>query len=92
MEWVLFCKIVLNREISIAIHMSDAYKQLIRTFITTHTFPSRLHIQYVTDNSGHYPINRLRNVAINATTTSHFFMTDIDIWPAGTIMDHLLFS
>lgn len=28
-----------------------------------------------------YPVNRLRNVAIRAVTTSHFLMTDIDIWP-----------
>lgn len=29
----------------------------------------------------HYPVNRLRNVAITAVNTSHFLMTDIDIWP-----------
>ncbi|CAN0580433.1 unnamed protein product, partial [Ectocarpus sp. 12 AP-2014] len=28
-----------------------------------------------------YPVNRLRNVAVKAVKTSHFFMTDIDIWP-----------
>lgn len=62
--------------------MSDSYKQLIRTFMNGKQFPSRLKVHYVTDNSGHYPINRLRNAAIDGTTTSHFFMTDIDIWPA----------
>ena len=88
MEWVrcIFDKSafkIKHREISIAIHMSDSYKQMIRNFMTSKTFPSRLHVSFVTDNSGHYPINRLRNVAINGTTTSHFFLTDIDIWPAG---------
>lgn len=34
------------------------------------------------DNSGHFPINRLRNVAIHNTITSHFWLTDVDIWPA----------
>lgn len=28
-----------------------------------------------------YPVNRLRNVAVRAVKTSHFLMTDIDIWP-----------
>ncbi|CAN0462058.1 unnamed protein product, partial [Ascophyllum nodosum] len=28
-----------------------------------------------------YPVNRLRNVAVRAVTTTHFLMTDIDIWP-----------
>eukprot|EP00752_Nemacystus_decipiens_P005367 g4868.t1 len=28
-----------------------------------------------------YPVNRLRNVAVRAVRTSHFLMTDIDIWP-----------
>lgn len=28
-----------------------------------------------------YPVNRLRNVAVEAVRTSHFLMTDIDIWP-----------
>lgn len=28
-----------------------------------------------------YPVNRLRNAAIATANTSHFFMTDIDIWP-----------
>lgn len=63
--------------------MSDSSKHVIRAFMNSNSFPSRFRIHYVMDNSGHYPINRLRNVAINGTTTSHFFMTDIDIWPAG---------
>ena len=42
------------------------------------------------DNSGHFPINRLRNVAINNTITSHFWLTDVDIWPA--CCSHSLFS
>ena len=34
------------------------------------------------DNSGHFPINRLRNVAIHNTITSNFWLTDVDIWSA----------
>lgn len=28
-----------------------------------------------------YPVNRLRNVAVAGVDTTHFLMTDIDIWP-----------
>ena len=34
------------------------------------------------DNSDHFPINRLRNVAIHNTITNHFWLTDVDIWSA----------
>ena len=42
------------------------------------------------DNSGHFPINRLRNVAIHNTITSNFWLTDVDIWSA--CCPHSLFS
>ena len=29
-----------------------------------------------------YPINALRNIAINNARTSHFFMSDMDMWPS----------
>ncbi len=73
---------VIYSELSISIHVTDSNKQIVRSFAHSNSFPSRLHIHYVTDNSGHYPINHLRNIAIQEVTTSHFFLTDIDIWPA----------
>lgn len=30
-----------------------------------------------------YPINRLRNIAINSITTTHFLVVDMDMWPVG---------
>lgn len=68
--------------ISVALHLDDENSQSVRLFMNQHTLPQRFRISYVKDNSGHYPINRLRNVAINNTLTSHFWLTDIDIWPA----------
>ena len=38
-----------------------------------------LHLQTQEDL---YPINKLRNIAIKNVQTSHFFMTDMDMWPS----------
>ncbi|KAK8818484.1 hypothetical protein WA577_003787 [Blastocystis sp. JDR] len=76
--------------ISVALHLDDENSQSIRLFMNQHTLPQRFRISYVKDNSGHYPINRLRNVAINNTLTSHFWLTDIDIWPASDLYETLL--
>ena len=38
---------------------------------------------------GFYPINELRNLAIRYTTTSHFFLTDMDMWPSFGLYDAL---
>ena len=32
-----------------------------------------------------YPINLLRNLAIDKAETSHVFVSDLDFWPAGMI-------
>lgn len=32
-------------------------------------------------NPAAYPINHLRNAAVDAVETSHLLMTDIDMWP-----------
>ena len=73
---------MIEREISIAIRVDDASGPALREFVKQQTFPNRLRLSYLKDNSNHYPINRLRNLAINNTFTSHFFLTDIDVWPA----------
>lgn len=37
-----------------------------------------------------YPINALRNIAINNARTSHFFMSDMDMWPSYGMYDFLV--
>ena len=32
-----------------------------------------------------YPLNRLRNIAIDNTRTSHFILLDMDMWPASNL-------
>ena len=36
-----------------------------------------------------YPINRLRNIAIQNAMTSHFVVFDMDMWPASKLQIHL---
>ena len=79
-----------NGMISVSIHVDDENAQSIRVYMSQHIFPERVRLSYVKDNSGHYPINRLRNVAINNTITSHFWLTDIDIWPASDLYETIL--
>lgn len=43
---------------------------------------SRLKVlRYVTESSEN-PFNRLRNIAIRHTTTSHYWVMDMDMWPS----------
>ena len=37
-----------------------------------------------------YPVNRLRNIALEAVTTSHFLVTDVDLWPSRTLYGLIL--
>lgn len=47
-------------------------------------FDSRLSIvQYIADGNETYPINKLRNLAIQNVKTDHFWLTDLDMWPSG---------
>ena len=38
-------------------------------------------------NATYYPINRLRNIAINRTKTTHFFLADMDFWPSKNLYE-----
>ncbi|KAK8800060.1 hypothetical protein WA588_002878, partial [Blastocystis sp. NMH] len=38
----------------------------------------------------HFPINRLRNIAIRHVTTSHFLVLDMDLWPSPNTYDTLM--
>lgn len=33
-----------------------------------------------------YPINLLRNLAIDNSKTNHFWLTDLDMWPSGVLV------
>ena len=45
--------------------------------------PKRMNvIAYFGDSANPYPINMLRNIAMDHVTTSHFWLADMDMWPA----------
>lgn len=39
------------------------------------------------DEYGVFPVNKLRNIAIVNSVTSHFLVLDMDMWPACMFMD-----
>ena len=45
--------------------------------------PSRVGIHSFKTNSYSFPINELRNLALSKATTTHVFISDVDISPAG---------
>ena len=63
---------------------SEEERDQLQSFLEKAAFPSRFVVVPHLDTSGRYPINKLRNLAIEKVTTSHYLMTDIDLFPAGS--------
>lgn len=52
-------------------------------------FPHRMHVVFYSttalhDEYTHFPVNTLRNLGIANVQTSHFIVTDMDLWPSRT--------
>ena len=44
---------------------------------------SNIYLDYmIQTNESFYPLNTLRNKAIEHVTTSHYYISDMDIWPS----------
>lgn len=69
--------------ISVVVHCHPSHIEDILSFFQTASFPNRLILTMVTSSSDDYPINTLRNIAIEAAPTSHFMVFDMDVWPTG---------
>ena len=70
--------------ISVAVHCHPSHAEDILSFFKSQpSLPSRLIVTLVTNSEESYPINRLRNTAIEAAPTSHFMVFDMDVWPTG---------
>ena len=52
---------------------------------------SHITYQFYESNDTYYPINTLRNIAINNIKTSHFFVCDMDFWPSCIYHCYLLY-
>lgn len=61
----------------------DAEQKKYEKSLSITPLDSRIHIvlYHATDNSV-YPINKLRNLAIENVQTSHFWLADMDMWPS----------
>ena len=55
------------------IHEIEQYRTALKPF-------PLITYQFFETNETHYPINTLRNIAINNTKTTHFFVCDMDFW------------
>ncbi|KAK8799663.1 hypothetical protein WA158_006211 [Blastocystis sp. Blastoise] len=65
-------------------------KQLLIHFLKQNHFRNNILISFYKEDQDIYPINKLRNIAINKVTTSHFYISDIDLWPDVSLYSHLL--
>ena len=72
--------------ISVAIYTPPEGVSKIITFLRNSNFPSRLIVTLISDSGSDYPINALRNYAIKAAPTSHFYLSDMDVWPTSIMI------
>ena len=72
-----------NSDISVGLcvfsYESDDARVIIRDF----SFPSHVHIFECNQKGNSFPINSLRNLAIQNTNSSHLYIADVDIIPAS---------
>ena len=82
-----FVDLLICRPLSISVCIrGENERTKLDSFLKKSRFPSRLVVTPYLDTSSHYPINKLRNIAIAKVSTSHYLMTDIDLFPAGSFV------
>lgn len=75
---------LISRDLSIAVFVTPKEETTLRRIIENGNYESRLRITpLMAQNNKEYPINKLRNLAIRNVCTSHFWLTDMDMWPSG---------
>lgn len=78
------------RPISIALYLPKEDWEMYVQSIQQMELDSRITITLqMQEQKDLYPINKLRNIAIKHVQTSHFFMTDMDMWPSFTLYEVL---
>ena len=69
-----------TRPASITLYVSRTEADVAYNYIQSHDLPSRLTLLlYIHNGSKHFPINKLRNLAIRNIETSHFLILDSDL-------------
>lgn len=71
------------RQLSIAVFVLDKENSMYSWYMRNNAFESRLHVtEYHAKTNAQYPINKLRNLAIESVQTTHLWLTDMDMWPS----------
>lgn len=72
--------------ISFAFFLYGNGRTVFERTIATLNIPKRANIIGINAlRASPYPINKLRNIAIRYVTTSHFWVADMDMWPASEL-------
>ena len=65
-------------------------KDMEQSILKYYNEPRLTTILYLVDNlsdeSIDFPINKLRNLGIKSTHTTHYLVIDMDVWPAGMFL------
>ena len=76
---------------SVALFLADREQNKYNQAVSSSPLNNRIHITVVhSADKKIYPINKLRNIAIDHVTTTHLWLADMDMWPARIISLSLL--
>lgn len=75
---------------SIAVCVNAAEKYILQQTVSL-LASSRISVILYDSDSGSCPVNKLRNLAIRNSNTTHVWITDLNIWPSSRYNTELLF-
>lgn len=79
--------ILIGREVSVGLFLTPSDKKIYDKFVRESSLPERLRFTiFMAESKDQYPINHLRNLAIEGVRTSHLWLTDMDMWPSCTLL------
>ena len=71
------------RQMTFVLYASNSELKNVTTQLINNSYPDRIQILIMAHRrKTSFPINFLRNLGIAITTTSHFIVMDMDMWPA----------
>lgn len=81
-----------NGPLSLVLYGSDLEESTIINYINKREYDDRLSlllylVKNGTEESQTFPINTLRNLGIQNSRTTHYMVTDFDVWPACTLFN-----
>ena len=74
------------RPMSVALCIKEGEESEFARLVEESQLSKRLSlVPYHLPTNASYPINLLRNMAIDDSKTNHFWLTDLDMWPSGRV-------